>query len=104
MWTSKHCYAIEIQIRLRDLILLWLRETLVVWDWKGREFSFHMRSQYKGMTVWFWGNMRDYKSSNGMDSIGLSVVEESLFNFIPSYREVLTRSQLPIYVGGELLG
>jgi hypothetical protein len=43
-------------------------------------------------------------TSEGLQSTsGLSVVDESLCNFLPTYREVLTRMQLPIYVGGVLL-
>jgi hypothetical protein len=37
------------------------------------------------------------------DQIGRSVLEENILNFLPSYREVLTRTQIPIYAGRELL-
>jgi hypothetical protein len=40
---------------------------------------------------------------NGLDPIGFSEVEESLLNLLPSYKEVLTHPQLPIFVGGKLL-
>jgi hypothetical protein len=33
----------------------------------------------------------------------LSEIDESLVNFIPTYRDILTRSPLPIFVGGESL-
>jgi hypothetical protein len=32
-----------------------------------------------------------------------SVIDDSLVNFIPSYKEVLNRTPLPIYLGGENL-
>jgi hypothetical protein len=37
------------------------------------------------------------------DLIVMSEVRNYLLNFIPSYREVLTHSPLPIYAGGEIL-
>jgi hypothetical protein len=43
------------------------------------------------------------KSLIGQDPLGRSEVEETILNFLPSYREVLTRTQLPIYAGGELI-
>jgi len=49
------------------------------------------------------GSMERSQTINVLDSTMLSEVEESLITFLPSYREVLTRLQIPIFVGGELL-
>jgi hypothetical protein len=68
-----------------------------------KETCYSFAATKKEMENLVMGNYEGIQLINGLDLIGMIDVEKSQINFLPSYREVLTRTQLPIYAGGELL-
>jgi hypothetical protein len=74
-----------------------------IWGLDGKGAINSIASTIEGFERMDSGSREGSHSLNDLDPTVLLEVEESLKTFLPSYREVLTRSQIPIFVGGELL-